>query len=416
MHVLLIGAGGVGEAIVNILSSRKSKNDWLKKMILADSHEDRVCRIAEKIGEPRRFIPAVIDASQKDQIKHIIRYYGVDLVLNASPPYLNRSIFEAAYEAETHYLDLGAYSLAHPTEPLTTGYEEWIGEYYFNQSQAWADKKRLAVLGAGMDPGTADVFARYAEKHLFDELEEISVKDGNNITLKDLDFAFGFNVWTLIDEVLNPPIFWEKDRGWYTGEPFSGEEEFDFPDGIGPQKVISVEHEEVIFIPRYINKGLRKVDFKIALGDELINALKVLRSMGLDSTSPIEVNGMHIAPRDLVAACVTQPADLGEQMEGKVCVGLHVKGVKDGKKREVFIHQTTDHRESMDRYGCQAVVSQTALGACITLELLAKGIWTGNGVHSLEYFNPDAFIELMPSYQYAFGIKELDPLINEGDQ
>ena len=125
-------------------------------------------------------------------------------------------------------------------------------------------------------------------------------------------------------------MVWERDRGWYTTEPFSEPEVFDFPEGIGPVECVNVEHEEVLLVPRWVEA--ERVTFKYGLGDEFIGVLKTLHKLGLDRVDKIKVGGVEVSPRDVVAACLPDPATLGDRMRGKTCAGTYVTGTgKDGK-------------------------------------------------------------------------------------
>ena len=139
----------------------------------------------------------------------------------------------------------------------------------------------LALVGIGVEPGLSDVFARYAADHLFAEIDEVGVRDGANLVVEGYDFAPTFSIWTTIEECLNPPLVWERERGWYTTEPFSEPEVFDFPEGIGPVECVNVEHEEVVLVPRWVD--CRRVTFKYGLGEEFIDVLRTLHKLGLDS-------------------------------------------------------------------------------------------------------------------------------------
>ena len=167
-------------------------------------------------------------------------------------------------------------------------------------ADAWAAAGRLALVGVGVEPGLSDVFARYAQDHLFSEIDEVGVRDGANLVVDGYDFAPSFSIWTTIEECLNPPVIWEADRGWYTTPPFSEPEVFDFPEGIGPVECVNVEHEEVLLVPRWVKA--KRVTFKYGLGDEFINVLKVLHMLGLDRTDKVRVGGVEVSPRDVVAA------------------------------------------------------------------------------------------------------------------
>ena len=155
-------------------------------------------------------------------------------------------------------------------------------------------------------------------------------------------------------------MIWEKRRGWYTTEPFSEPEVFVFPDGIGPVECVNVEHEEVLLVPRWVD--CKRVTFKYGLGDEFIEVLKTLHKLGLDSKEKIRVKGVEVAPRDVVAAALPDPATLGERMSGKTCAGTLVTGAaKDGAPRKTYLYHVVDNEWSMREYGSQAVVWQTAI-------------------------------------------------------
>jgi saccharopine dehydrogenase (NAD+, L-lysine-forming) len=401
MKVLLVGVGGVGEAIAVIAQERP----WLERMVLADINLERAEEVRRRLRAPEKFVAARIDASDRASIASLAREHAVDLILNAVEPRFNEAIFDAAYESGCHYMDMAmTLSSPHPERPFEEPGVK-LGDYQFERAAQWEQKGLLAFVGMGVEPGMADVFARYAEKHLFDRIDEIGIRDGANLEVRGYDFAPNFSIWTTIEECLNPPVIWEKDRGWYTTEPFSEPEVFDFPEGIGPVECVNVEHEEVLLVPRWVKAG--RVTFKYGLGDEFIGVLKTLKMLGLDSKNPIKVGKVTVAPRDVVAACLPDPAHLGDRMFGKTCAGTWVKGEKDGRPREVYLYQVADNETCMERYGVQAVVWQTAVSPVIALELLEAGTWGGAGVLGPEAFDPDPFMELMPAYDFPYGIKEM---------
>ena len=327
-----------------------------------------------------------MDANQRDMIVELAKKYKVNMIMNACDPSFNVPIFEAAYKYGCNYMDMAmTLSEPHPSQPFKKcGIK--LGDYQFERAEKWEKKGILAMVGLGVEPGMADVFARYAQDHLFDEIDEVGVRDGANLTVKGYDFAPNFSIWTTIEECLNPPIIWEKDKKWYTTAPFSEPEIFDFPEGIGKLEVINVEHEEVLLVPRWIK--CNRVTFKYALGDQFIDVLRTLHMIGLDNKNPIQVKDVKVAPRDVVAACLPDPAHLGHLMEGKTCAGTWVKGTKDGKPRQVYLYQVADNKQCMKKWGCQAVVAQTAFNAVIGFELMAHGKWKGKGVgprHSTRY-------------------------------
>src|SRR5450755_2672216 len=214
-------------------------------------------------------------------------------------------------------------SKPHPTEPYArTGVK--LGDEQFALAGEWEGSGRLALVGIGIEPGMADVFARYAADELFSEITEMGVRDGANLQVAGYEFAPTFSIWTTIEECLNPPVIWEKDRGWFTTPPFSEPEVFTFPAGIGPVECVNVEHEEVLLMPRWLQA--RRVTFKYGLGAEFIAVLETLHKLGLDRTDPVRADGVTVSPRDVVAACLPDPATLGDRMTGATCAGTWVTG------------------------------------------------------------------------------------------
>jgi saccharopine dehydrogenase (NAD+, L-lysine-forming) len=324
--------------------------------------------------------------------------------MNACDPVYNIPIFNAAFNYGCTYMDMAmTLSEAHPIDPFNQVHIK-LGDYQFEHAKEWEDKGLLALVGMGVEPGMADVFARYAQDHLFDEIDEIGIRDGANIEVRGYEFAPNFSIWTTIEECLNPPIVWELNRGWFTTEPFSEPEVFNFPEGIGPVEVVNVEHEEVLLVPRWVK--CKRVTFKYGLGTQFIDVLKTLKMLGLDNKEKIKVKDVMVAPRDVVAACLPDPAHLGDRMFGKTCAGTWVNGIKDGKPREVYIYQVADNETCMRELGCQAVVAQTAFNAVVAWELISKKVWRGTGVLGPEAFDPVPFMQLMPIYGFPYGITE----------
>ena len=389
MRVLAIGSGGVGTSAALIAQRR----DFFERWVCADYDDARAQAVVSRANDPR-FSAARIDASDAAAVSALCREQGITHVLNVVDPRFDMPIFDGAFDAGANYLDTAmSLSRPHPERPHSDTFIK-LGDEQFDKSPAWESRGLLALCGIGVEPGLADVFARYASDHLFSEIDELGVRDGANLVVTGYDFAPSFSIWTTIEECLNPPVIWEKDRGWFTTAPFSGAEVFDFPDGIGPVECVNVEHEEVLLMPRWID--CKRVTFKYGLGDEFIEVLRTLHKLGLDRTDPVEVRGQRVSPRDVVAACLPDPATLGDRMSGKTCAGLWVTGIgKDGAKREVYLYHVLDNEWSMREYGTQAVVWQTAMNPVIALELLASGTWSGAGVLGPEAFDAVPYLDLM---------------------
>jgi saccharopine dehydrogenase (NAD+, L-lysine forming) len=402
MKVLVVGTGGVGAAVAAVAKRR----DFFERITFADLDPARPAALVEREGDDR-FAAAQVDASDRESLVGLLRQVEADVVLNAADPRFNPPIFEAAFEFGCTYLDM-AMTLSSPGVLL--------GDEQFAAHERWQQKGLLALVGIGVEPGLADVFARYAADHLFDEIDEVAVRDGADLVVEGYDFAPTFSIWTTIEECLNPPVVWERDRGFFTTEPFSEPELFEFPEGIGVIECVNVEHEEVILVPRAID--CRRVTFKYGLGSEFIGVLQTLHKLGLDSTEPVRVRSagggqkapVEVAPRDLVAAALPDPATLGDRMRGKTCAGTLVTGTrKGGEPGAVYLYHVADNEQTMREYGHQAVVLQTALNPVVALELLAAGTWQGTGVLGPESFDAVPFLDLLAAYGEPHGVVEGDP-------
>ncbi len=296
MRVLLVGAGGVGTAVTRIAARRP----FFELMVVADYDPARAEAAVAALGaDGDRFRAERVDAGDEAQVTALLERHGCDVLLNATDPRFVMPLFRAARAGGATYLDM-AMSLSRPHGERP--YEECgvkLGDEQFAQGAEWEEAGLLALVGMGVEPGLSDVFARYAADELFDEIEEIGVRDGANLTVDGYDFAPSFSIWTTIEECLNPPVVYEKDRGWYTTEPFSEPEVFDFPEGIGPVECVNVEHEEVLLVPRWVDA--RRVTFKYGLGREFTDTLRTLHLLGLDRTEPVTVPGpdgpVKVSPR-----------------------------------------------------------------------------------------------------------------------
>jgi saccharopine dehydrogenase-like NADP-dependent oxidoreductase len=404
MRILIVGAGGVGSSAALIAARR----DFFEHVVIADYDLERASALVERLGDGR-FTAAQVDASDAHAVANLAREHAITHVLNVVDPRFVLSIFEGAFLAGADYLDTAmSLSTKHPERPYELAGVK-LGDEQFAHAPAWEANGRLALVGIGVEPGLADVFARYAADHLFDEIDELGVRDASNIVVHGYDFAPSFSIWTTIEECLNPPVIWEKDKGWFTTEPFSEPEVFDFPGGIGPVECVNVEHEEVLLMPRWVDA--RRVTFKFGLGDEFIEVLKTLNKLGLDRTEPVTVRGHQVSPRDVVAACLPDPLTLGDKMTGQTCAGLWVTGTgKDGNPREVYLYHVADNEWTMREYGAQAVVWQTAMNPVVALELLATGAWSGVGVLGPEALPSEPFLDLLrDGYGQPWGLQERDP-------
>ena len=403
MRLLIIGAGGVGTSVAQIIKKAGSGGDWADKIVISDYNIKRADEVVSGLAQ-ERFVAEKIDAGDPSSISGVIEKHKVDFVLNAVEPSFNECIFDTCFDCGVGYMDCAmTLSKKHPDDPYNKSYIK-LGDYQFERNEIWEEKGLMAVVGSGVEPGMADVFAKYADKYLFDEIDEVNVRDGDNYAGGG---DFGFSVWTTIEECLNPPVIWEKGKGWFTTERFSEPEMFFFPGGIGDVEVVNVEHEEVMLVPRVID--CNRVTFKYGVPAEFRQMLLNLESVGMaNATDKIKIGDVEIAPRDFLVKVVPSPVESSNNMTGQGCAGTWVTGTKDGLKRSVYLYQVADNQECIKKYGTNSVVAQTAVMPVIMLELISKGIWDIKGVHGPESFDPDPAVGLLAKYEFPAGLREMD--------
>jgi saccharopine dehydrogenase (NAD+, L-lysine forming) len=400
VRILLVGAGGVGTAIARIAARRP-----FAELIIADYD---LARAQHAAAAKDSYVAVQLDARDEAATAGLLSEHRCDVLMNATDPRFVMPLFRASLAAGVHYMDMAmSLSRPHPREPYAkTGV--MLGDEQFAMAERWEQAGKLALAGMGVEPGLSDVFARFAADELFSEITEIGVRDGANLTVAGYEFAPTFSIWTTIEECLNPPVIWESGRGWFTTEPFSEPETFTFPAGIGPVECVNVEHEEVLLMPRWVKAD--RVTFKYGLGDEFIGVLQTLHKLGLDETAPVRVDGLNVSPRDVVAACLPDPASLGDKMSGLTCAGTWVTGTgKDGMPREVYLYNVADNSQTMAEYGSQAVVWQTAVNPVVALELIDSGAWSGVGVLGPEALPAQPFLDLLRDYGAPWACEEREP-------
>ena len=289
MRVLVVGSGGVGSAFVAIAARRPAYAHITVADIDPEKAEAAVAE-AENSGDGR-IVGTTIDASSREAVTALATSMRADVILNVCDPRFNPPIFFGAFDAGCSYVDMAMnLSTPHPVDPYNkTGTR--LGDGQFAEHPTWKNRGLMALVGMGVEPGFSDVAARFAADELFSRIDEIGVRDGADLVVDGYDFAPTFSIWTTIEECLNPPVIYERERGWFTTEPFSEPELFTFPEGIGEIQCVNVEHEEVILMPRWIDT--ERVTFKYGLGEEFIEVLRTLEKLDLASTEMVDVNGVR---------------------------------------------------------------------------------------------------------------------------
>jgi len=390
-RVLIIGAGGVGGVVATKCAQVP---EVFSEIVLASRTIEKCEKIRSRIGRPIEI--AKVDADKVSELIDLIEEFSPELIVNAALPYQDLSIMEACLSTGVDYLDTANYE---PRDEARFCYR-WQWEYH----KKFQDRGIMALLGCGFDPGVTNIFCAHAEKHVFDEIDEIEIMDCNDGD-HGRPFATNFNPEINIREVTAPGRYYEDGR-WVEVDPLSVSKTFDFP-GIGLREMRLMYHEELESLAKNI-PGVRRLRFWMTFSEEYLTHLRVLQNVGLTRIDPVVYEGREIVPLKFLKALLPEPANLGENYEGKTCIGCLIDGTKSGEAKRYYVYNICDHAKAYQEVGAQAVHYTTGVPAMIGAMLIATGVWRGAGVFNVEEFDPDPFMELLPRYGLPWTEKFLE--------
>lgn len=390
--VLIIGAGGVGRVVAHKCVMNASTFD---RIVLASRTLKRCEEIQSEL--PRGAIEITsLDADNTQEVIDLIKRVNADILINVALPYQDLTIMDACIATQTPYLDTANYE--HPDEAKFEYKLQW------EKDQAFKDAGIMGLLGSGFDPGATNVFCAYAQKHYFDEIHTIDILDCN---AGDHGYAFAtnFNPEINLREVSAKGRYWENGQ-WIETEPMEIMQVWDYPE-VGPKDSYLLYHEEMESLVKHI-KGLKRIRFFMTFGQSYLTHMKCLENIGMLGIKEVEHKGMKIVPMEFLKTLLPDPASLGPRTKGKTNIGIVAEGLKDGKKRKIYIYQVKDHEECYAEVKAQGVSYTTGVPAVIGAKLMVEGKWSGKGVFNMEQLDPDFFMEEMNTQGLPWNVLEME--------
>jgi saccharopine dehydrogenase (NAD+, L-lysine-forming) len=389
--VLIIGAGGVGRVVTH---KCYMNSDVFTKIILASRRLESCVEIQQEL--PKNAIEvAQVDADNVDETAKLIEKVGADIVINVALPYQDLSIMDACLKTDTPYLDTANYE--HPDTAKFEYKEQWAKDGDFKA------KNLMALLGSGFDPGATNIFCAYAQKHYFDEIHTIDILDCNAGD-HGYPFATNFNPEINLREVSANGRYWEEGK-WIETKPMEIMMEWDYPE-VGVKDSYLLYHEEMESLVKHI-KGLKRIRFFMTFGQSYLTHMKCLENVGMLRIDEVEHNGQKIVPIQFLRTLLPDPASLGPRTKGKTNIGIVAEGLKDGKKRKIYIYQVKDHEECYAEVKSQGVSYTTGVPAMIGAKLMLEGKWDMKGTINMEELDPDPFMDEMNKQGLPWKIIEL---------
>lgn len=377
--VLIIGAGGVGTVVAHKMAG---KPEVFHEILLASRTKSKCDAIAEKIGG-NRIQTAGVDADKVSDLVKLIRSFNPDLVVNVALPYQDLSIMDACLETGVAYLDTANY------EPREEAKFEYKWQWAYDEKYKKAGL--TAILGCGFDPGVTSVFTAYAAKHIFDEIRYLDIVDCNAGS-HGKAFATNFNPEINIREVTQKGKYWENGEWVYT-EPHEIHKKLTYPN-IGEKESYLIYHEELESLVKNF-PTLKRARFWMTFSLEYLTHLRVIQNIGMASIEPIIYEGKEIVPIQFLKAVLPAPEQLGENYKGETSIGCRIRGIQNRKKKTCYIYNNCSHEAAYAETGTQAVSYTTGVPAMIGAMMYLQGKWKTPGVHNVEEFDPDPFLEEM---------------------
>jgi len=396
-NTLIIGAGGVGRVVAHKCVMNK---DVFGNITLA-SRRLSSCETIQKELSSGSLAIAQVDADNTEELIELIKKLDASIVINVALPYQDLTIMDACIATGVMYLDTANYE--HPDEAKFEYKLQWERDTAFKEAHT------MALLGSGFDPGVTNVFCAYAQKHYFDAIETIDILDCN---AGDHGYAFAtnFNPEINLREVSANGRYWQKnEKGegeWVTTAPMEIKMVWDYPE-VGPKDSYLLYHEEMESLVKHI-KGLKRIRFFMTFGESYLTHMKCLENVGMLGIEPVEHKGQKIVPMEFLKTLLPDPATLGERTKGKTNIGIVAEGVKDGKRRKIYIYQVSDHEQCYAEVKSQAVSYTTGVPAMIGAKLMLEKKWYSEGVHNMEEFDPDDFMQELNEQGLPWKIKELN--------
>lgn len=392
--VLIIGAGGVGQVVVQKCAQ---SSDVFTGITLASRTESKCRKIAEQVREMQGVTinTAQVDADQVPELVKLINQVQPALVINVALPYQDLSIMDACLETGVHYLDTANY------EPPDTARFEYKWQWAYQEKFEKAGL--MALLGSGFDPGATNVFTAYLAKHYFDEMHTLDIIDVNGGD-HGYPFATNFNPEINIREVTAECRHWEQGA-FQTTPAMSLKQTFTCPEQVGSYNIYRMYHEELESLTRHF-PTLQKAQFWMSFGDSYLQHLEVLGNVGMTGIEPVEFQGRQIVPIQFLKTLLPDPSTLGPRTKGKTCIGCVVTGIKDGKARRVYIYNICDHEACYKEVRSQAISYTTGVPAMIGARMMLEGKWMQPGVWNMEQMDPDPFLENMSRYGLPWKVVE----------
>jgi len=405
--ILVIGCGNVGSVGLHKMAQLP---EIFSEIHLVTRTLEKAQRVKESVyRKSRKKIVLILhraDAGKSGVLSRLLETVKPDLVVHWGHPYDNLIIMEACLSCGVNYIDTACY--------------EKRNELGFSHKPQWEKdkdfkkKKLLALLGCGFDPGVTSIFSAYARDYLFDEVRTIDILDCNGgVKDKKIKFAPNFDPEINLRELILPVRFWEKGRWKQRGRLIDESAinfEFDFPQ-IGIFTPYLMYHEEMESLAKNM-PHLQRIRFWMTFSKNYLWHLRVLYNVGLIGINPVVYEGHPVIPVRFLKSLLPRGEEFNKGYKGKTCIGNIISGIKDGKKKTIFIYNVCDHQAAFRETGGNAIGYTTAVPTVVGAKLVLEGKWKAVGVKNVEdpVFDSRVFLDELAAQGLPWKVQEMKAL------
>ena len=400
-NLLIIGAGGVAHVVAHKCAQNNARlgdihiasRKLAKCQAIIDSVNDK-----GSLQRPASLRAHALDAMDIAATAKLIRAIDAKIVVNVGSAFVNMSVLQACIETGAAYIDTAIHE--DPTRICET--PPWYANYEWKKREACEKAGVTAVLGAGFDPGVVSAYARLACDDYFDRVDSIDIVD-INAGKHGRWFATNFDPEVNFREFTGTVWSWQ-DSQWKASKMFEYRKDWDLP-VVGRQTAYLTGHDEIHSMSAFLD--VPDIRFWMGFGEHYINVFTVLKNLGMLSEQPVRTaEGQEVVPLKVLKAVLPDPASLAPTYSGKTCIGDMVRGEKDGKARQVFIYNISDHEESYREIGSQAISYTAGVPAAAAALLIADGRWDVKKMANIEQLPPRPWLELMADMGLETWIRE----------
>lgn len=364
MRMLVLGAGLQGSACAFDLLNEPTVSD----VLLADVQVGALPTFLQQRADSR-LVPIALDVRDETAVRAVLS--RCDAVMSAIPYYFNASLARLAVEAGVHFADLG-------------GNTQIVQEQ--KQLHDAACAKGISVIpDTGLAPGMVNVIAQHGIDQ-FDTVESVKLFVGGlpQVPEPPLGYQIAYSIEGMVDYYTTQSLVVRNGQPT-TVTALSELEDVTFADDVGTLEAFHTAGGLSTMVYRYAGQ-IPVMEYKTLRYPGHAAIMQAIRELGLLDTTPVNVKGTSVIPRDVFVKVAGDVLRKGKP--DLVALRVVVTGTSNGTRR-------TRAWEVVDRYdaahGISAMMRTTGYTLSITGQLQASGA-IEPGVHT-----PD---ECIPAAKY----------------